>query len=408
MAAEYENLFLPELQVQQLTGGSSAMKSLKVLVIGPAYPLRGGLAVFDESLCRAFNAAGHHAEIISFSLQYPSFLFPGSTQYDTTGNAPKDITIHTKINSVNPLNWYAVGRMIRKMEPDFVVFRYWLPFMGPALGTIARRAKRGKKTKILAITDNVLPHEKRPGDRAFTKYFLGSCDGFITMSRAVMEDLSQFTPTLHKVYTLHPLYDAFGEKIEKGVARKKLKLDENDRIILFFGFIRKYKGLDLLLEALADERLKQLGVKLLVAGEFYEERAPYDALVKQYALEGRVLMSGDFIENDDVKYYFSASDLVTLTYRSATQSGVTQTAFQFDKPVLVTDVGGLSEIIPHGKAGYVVPIDAKAVADAIVDFYANNREAAFSQGMAAEKPKFGWDVFVDKIVNLYSDIESTK
>jgi len=384
------------------------MKPLSVLIIGPAYPLRGGLAVFDESLCRAFNEAGHQAEIISFSLQYPDFLFPGSTQYDTTGNAPKDITVHTKINSVNPFNWLAVGNFIRRKKPDLVIIRYWLPFMGPALGTIARRARRGGQTKIIAITDNVIPHEKRFGDRLFTKYFLKACDGFLTMSKAVMNDLAQFTQSPHKVYALHPLYNAFGEKMPKAEARKKLKLKEDEKIILFFGFIRKYKGLDLLLEALSDERLKKMNVRLLVAGEFYEARAPYDELVKKMQLEDRVIMSGDFIENEDVKYFFSAADLVTLTYRSATQSGVTQTAFQFDKPTLVTDVGGLSEIIPHGKAGYVVPIEAKAVADAVADFYDNGREAAFSQAMAQEKTKYTWDVFVDKIVTLHSDIRAAK
>ncbi|TND01826.1 MAG: group 1 glycosyl transferase [Bacteroidetes bacterium] len=382
------------------------MSALRIFLIGPAFPLRGGLAVFDESLCREFNKAGHHCEIISYSLQYPGFLFPGSTQYDTTGNAPEGITIHTKINSVNPFSWRSVGRFIKEQEPDFVVIRFWLPFMGPALGTISRIAKKNGKTKIIAITDNVIPHEKRPGDSAFTKYFLKACDGFITMSKKVMLDLEQFTKTEHKVFTVHPFYDAFGEKVDKQIAREKLGIPADEKTILFFGFIRRYKGLDLLLEALADPRLKERQVKLLVAGEFYEKREYYDEIVQRLGLADRVRMTGDYIENADVKYYFSAADLLTLTYHSATQSGVTQTAFQFDKPVLVTDVGGLAEIIPHGKAGYVVPIDAKAVADSVVDFYDNNREAAFTQGMIAEKPRFAWNIFVDKIVNLHDRISA--
>lgn len=385
-----------------------AMKKLNVVVIGPAYPLRGGLATFDESLCRSIQEAGHHCEIVSFSLQYPGFLFPGTTQYDTSGNAPAGLTIHTKINSVNPFSWFATGNFIRKKNPDFVIFRYWLPFMGPSLGTIARRIRKNGKTKILALTDNVLPHEKRPGDRMFTKYFLKSCDGFITMSKAVMADLDQFTDTPHKLYTVHPLYDAFGEKMPKQEARTKMGYAADDKLLLFFGFIRKYKGLDLLLEAMADKRLEAMGVKLHVAGEFYENREPYDELIKKHNLGSRVRMTGDYVANDDVKTCFSAGDLVTLTYRSATNSGVTQAAFQFDKPVLVTDVGGLAEIIPDKKAGYVVPVDPKAIADAIVDFYENNREQAFTEGMIAEKPRFGWDVFVDKIVNLYAAIEAEK
>lgn len=384
------------------------MKKLSVLVIGPAYPLRGGLATFDESLCRAFQQAGHQCEIVSYSLQYPGFLFPGTTQYDTTGKAPEGLTIHTRINSVNPLNWISTGNFIRDKAPDFVLFRYWLPFMGPALGTIARRIRKNGRTRILALTDNVLPHEKRPGDLRFTKYFLKACDGFITMSQAVMQDLNRLSRTPNKVYAVHPLYDAFGEKIDKNAAREKIGYAAGDKLLLFFGFIRKYKGLDLLLEAMADERLKAMGVKLHVAGEFYESRESYDAIVQRHGLQDRVRMTGEFVANDDVKYFFSAADLVTLTYRSATNSGVTQAAFQFDKPVLVTDVGGLAEIIPHNKAGYVVERSPKAIADAIVDFYENNREAAFTAGMIAEKPRFGWDVFVEKIVNLYAATEASQ
>lgn len=384
------------------------MQPLSVIIIGPAYPLRGGIADFDESLCRAFTEAGHSCEIVSFSLQYPGFLFPGKTQYDTSGSPPPGITIHTRINSVNPFNWIRTGNFIRDKKPDLVICRYWIPFMGPALGTILRRIRKNGKTKIIAVTDNVIPHEKRPGDRIFTSWFVKACDGFIAMSKAVLAQLSEFTDTPHKQFTVHPMYDIFGEKTDKQTARKKIGYADSDRLVLFFGFIRKYKGLDLLLEAMSDPRLEKLGVKLHVAGEFYEDRARYDALVQQFNLQQRVHMKGDFVAGDDVRYYFCACNLVTLTYRDATQSGVTGAAFQFDKPVLVTDVGGLAEIIPHGKAGYVVPVEPAAIADAIADYFENDREAAFTEGMMLEKPKFGWDVFVARVIGLYNELPPAK
>jgi len=376
----------------------------KIFIIGPAYPLRGGLATFDELFCRAFNEAGEHCEIISYSLQYPGFLFPGSTQYDTSGKAPQGIRIHTLINSVNPFSWFRTARFIKKQKPDFIVFRFWIPFMGPALGTIARLVRK-KGIKVLAITDNVIPHEKRPGDGPFTRYFIRSCDGYIAMSQAVLNDLGQFTDTPHKRFLLHPLYTSFGDKLPKTDARRKLGIGENEKVILFFGLIRKYKGLDLLLEAMADARVKALGVKLLIAGEFYEDRSYYDEIIAKHGLSDHIILHAGFVANEEVKTYFSASDLVTLTYRSATQSGVTQVAFHFEKPVLVTNVGGLSEIVPSD-GGYVVEREASQVADSIVDFYTNHREDAFSQGMAREKKKYDWRIFIDKTLHLYEQIKT--
>lgn len=370
------------------------------MIIGPAYPLRGGLATFDELFCRAFNAQGHHCEIVSYSLQYPGFLFPGSTQYDTSGKAPEGIKIHTLINSVNPFSWLKTAAFIKKYQPDFVVFRFWIPFMGPALGTIARLIRK-KGIKVLAITDNVIPHEKRPCDTAFTKYFIKSCDGFITMSKAVLQDLESFTKTPHRRFLLHPLYTSFGSKLPKAEARKKLGIAEDAKVILFFGLIRKYKGLDILLEAMADARIKTLGIQLLIAGEFYEDRTYYDEIIKKHQLENNVILHAGFVATEDVKTYFSATDLVTLTYRSATQSGVTQVAFHFEKPVLVTNVGGLSEIIPNGICGYVVEFDKTQIADAIVDFYEQHREEAYTEGMSREKKKYDWSIFVEKVTELY-------
>lgn len=380
------------------------MEKKKIFILGPAFPLRGGLATFDELFCRALNEAGHDARIISYSLQYPNFLFPGTTQYNTTGKAPEGIRIETLINSVNPFNWLKVGKYIRREKPDFLVIRYWLPFMGPALGTIARRAKKNGVTKIIAVVDNAIPHEKRIGDKQFSSYFLKSCDGYLTMSHKVMEDLAQFTNSDKKLFTEHPLYTSFGEPMEKTKAREFLQLDPQGKYLLFFGFIRRYKGLDLLLEAMNDERVKKLGVKLIVAGEFYEDRAYYDEIIERLQLKNRLELHTDFIADEEVNRYFSACDLVTQTYHTATQSGVTKIAIQFDKPSLVTDVGGLGEIIHHEKSGYVVPVNVKAIADGIVDFYENKREADFVKATIEEKKKYGWDVMVDSVETIYRRI----
>ena len=374
----------------------------KVFIIGPGFPLRGGPAQFNENLCREMNKMGHDAQIISYSLQYPNFLFPGSSQYETSGEAPSDIRIHTLINTINPFNWFKTARFIKQQKPDFIIFRYWLPFFGPCLGTIGRLVRKGTNIKVLALTDNIIPHEKRAGDRPFTKYFIKACHGFITMSKAVFNDISVFTPTDKKVYSPHPMYETYGAGVTKEEARRKLNLNPNDKIILFFGLIRKYKGLDILLEAMGDERIKKQNIKLLIGGEFYEDRNLYDDIIKKNGLEQNIILNGNFIATEDVKYYFCASDLLTLTYRTATQSGVTQVAFHFEKPTLLTNVGGLAEIIADGKCGYVVNPDKKEIANAILKFYAENREAEFSKGMAEEKKKYEWKIFTDKLIALYT------
>ena len=374
----------------------------KIFIIGPAYPLRGGLATFDELFCKAFNEQGHHCEIISYSLQYPNFLFPGSTQFDTSGNEPQNIKIHTLINSVNPLSWIKTARFIKKQKPDFIVFRFWIPFMGPALGSIARLVRKSG-VKVLAITDNVIPHETRPGDVAFAKYFINACDGFVTMSKAVMGDLEKFTTTTHKKYLLHPLYTSFGEKLNKHDARIALGLPEDKQIVLFFGLIRKYKGLDMLLDAFNELKVNP-NIVLVIAGEFYEDKQPYLDLIEKYQIQNQVILHGKFIANEDVKLYFSAADLVALPYKSATQSGVTQVSFHFEVPTLVTNVGGLGEIIPDKIAGYVVEPNGKAIAEAIKDYFENNRMHSFTEGMKKEKQKYDWKIFVDEVIDLYKKL----
>jgi D-inositol-3-phosphate glycosyltransferase len=367
---------------------------MKVVIIGPAYPLRGGLATYNERLARAFQAAGDGVRIVTFSLQYPGFLFPGQTQFSTEPG-PTDIAIEVSLNSVNPLSWLAVGRRLRRERPDLVVFRFWLPLMGPALGTVARLVRGNGHTRVVAITDNVIPHEKRPGDGPLTRYFLSACDGFVTMSRSVLDDLQKLgfrnKPAL---YRPHPLYDNFGPAKPKAAALAALGLDPSFRYVLFFGFIRAYKGLDILLEALADARVAALPMKLIIAGEFYEDAAPYEAIIQRLNLESRLVRATDFIPNERVADYFSAADLVMQPYKNATQSGVSQVAYHFGRPMLVTDVGGLAELIPHGVVGYVVPPTTTAIADALVDFYANDREETLATNVRHEARKFSWEVMV--------------
>ncbi|MEP7169168.1 MAG: glycosyltransferase [Bacteroidota bacterium] len=372
----------------------------KNIIIGPAYPYRGGIANFNDALCKEFNDEGIESSIISFTLQYPGFLFPGKTQYEKNADIPS-VRIETLINSINPVTWFRVAKKIKKEKPDYIVIRYWLPFMAPCLGTIARRVKKNSSIKVIAITDNIIPHEKRIGDKVLTKYFVKSCDAFIAMSRSVKNDLKTFTDK-KIIFTPHPIYNIFGEKVSKQDALKKLNLDESDKHILFFGFIRKYKGLDLLLEAMSYEKVKSLNVKLIVAGEFYDDPKYYFDLIKKYEIENSVILKTEYVPKEAVKYFFCAADMIVQPYRDATQSGVTQIAYHFERPMLVTDVGGLSEIIPNNVVGYVTKVNADEIANAISDFYVNKRETEFSKNTAVEKNKFSWNVIVKAVEDLVS------
>ncbi|HPG11589.1 MAG TPA: glycosyltransferase [Chitinophagaceae bacterium] len=378
----------------------------KVVIIGPAHPLRGGLATFNQRLAKQFIDEGHKCSIYSFSLQYPSFLFPGKTQY-TDEPAPDNITIYSVINSINPFNWMKIGNRLKKERPDIIVVRFWLPFMGPALGTILRKVRKNKHTKIICLADNVIPHEKRPGDKPFTRYFLKSCDAFITMSEKVMSDLRQFEKNLPDgrqakpaLQVAHPLYDNFGDIISKAEARRHLELPEGEKIILFFGFIRKYKGLDILLEA-----MKQLdGIRLLVAGEFYEDEKPYHELIEKAGIADKLILRTDFIPDSEVKYYLCAADAVIQPYRNATQSGVTPLAYHFEKPMVVTNVGGLPKLVPHEKVGLVTEPDANSIAETIQRFYQLG-ENYFIPHLRNEKEKYSWSNMVSSISQLADDIQ---
>jgi len=374
----------------------------KVIIIGPAHPLRGGLATFNQRLAKQFIDEGHECSIVSFSLQYPAFLFPGTTQY-STDTAPSNLTIHTLINSVNPFNWLNIGIKLKQWKPDLIVVRYWLPFMGPALGTILRQVKKNHHTKIVCIADNVIPHEKRIGDVSFTKYFLKSPDAFVTMSEKVLTDLRKFTDRPAQLVQ-HPLYDNFGEAISKTEARNFLGLNQNEKIILFFGFIRQYKGLDLLLKAMTNEKIKKQNIRLLVAGEFYEDEKPYLQLIQENGLQERLILKTNFIPDSEVKYYLCSSDCVIQPYKNATQSGVTPLAYHFEKPMIVTNVGGLPSLVPNEKVGLVCEPEPASIAEAILKFYQLG-EQFFIPNLRIEKQKYSWSKLTTAIFAL-SNVKS--
>ncbi len=388
---------------------SSAFLYKKIIIIGPAHPLRGGgMTTFNERLAKQFHDEGHQVIIYSFSLQYPGFLFPGKTQF-TDEPAPAGLDIRTRINSINPFNWLRVGREIKKLGPDIVVVRYWLPFMGPCLGTILRIIKKNKHSRIICIADNILPHEKRIGDKPFTRYFIKPVDAFITMSEKVMNDLRSFTSTKPAKLVPHPLYDNFGEKVSKEEARMKLKMKKEESIILFFGFIRKYKGLDILLNAMKllqnrkpayrTGRPQTPNIKLLIAGEFYEDRKTYDELISRLGIRDSLIMQTRFIRNEEIRYFMCAADLVVQPYRNATQSGVTPLAYHFEVPMIVTNVGGLPSMVPDNKAGLVAEPTAESLAEKITAYFEKG-ENYFIPGLLEEKKKLSWTKMVESILNV--------
>ncbi len=343
---------------------------------------------------------GNTVCIYTFSLQYPGFLFPGTTQYSSEP-APKDLHIKVCINSINPFNWIRTGLQLNKLRPDIIVVRYWLPFMGPCLGTILRLVKLNRHTKVVCIADNIVPHESRLGDRAFTKYFVRPVDAFITMSEKVLSDLKKIVPGKPAKFIAHPLYDNFGERISKEEARNYLSIDKDEKILLFFGFIRKYKGLDILLDAMKilktpDNVHVNNRVKLLIAGEFYEDRKQYEEQIDRLNIKDSLILKTDFIPDSEVKYYLCAADVVVQPYRSATQSGVTPLAYHFEVPMIVTNVGGLPSLVPDGKVGLIAAPNAAAIAEKIEAYFQKGKNH-FIPFLKQEKVKYTWAKMVEAI-----------
>lgn len=373
---------------------------MRITFLGPAYPYRGGLATFNERLAQQFTTECKEVDIRTFTLQYPGFLFPGKSQY-TDGPPPEGIKIVRQLNSINPVNWIRTGLKIKKEKADILLIRYWLPFMAPCLGTVARIVRSNNYTVVISVVDNVIPHEKRPGDRFLTRFFMKSIDGAVVLSDSVQKDIENYRKDIPVCVTPHPVFDTYGKKMSRKDALSALNLDQNCLYLLFFGFIRDYKGLDILIKAFSDSRLRGKNLKLIVAGEFYDKEAPYKEMVKQSELEKDIIFYDRFINDAEVRLFFSGADLVVQPYKSATQSGVTQIAYNFDKPMLVTDVGGLKEMVRHERCGYVVQPDPKIIADAIIDFFDNKRNAAFTKCVRKEKERFSWNRMTDSVTEVF-------
>ena len=373
----------------------------KLVIIGPAWPLRGGLSAFDEKLATQFTEKGIQTRIDTFSLQYPSILFPGKSQY-TTDPKPNNVNIEVCINSINPFNWIKIGLKLHREKPDLIIVRFWIPFLAPCLGTILKIAKKNKHTKVISIVDNMIPHEKRIGDRLLTNYFVKTVDGFIAMSEKVKNDIKTFS---HKPVSIspHPIFNHFGDPITKLEARLQLGLPKEDKIILFFGYIRKYKGLDLLIHAMANEAIKKLGIQLMIVGEFYEDASAYHDLVSSLGLQDQIKFYSNYIQDGEVKNYVCSADFIIQPYRNATQSGVTPLAYHFEKPMLVTNVGGLADTVPNLKTGIVVATTTEAIAKGIETLYELG-ENHFIANIKEEKKKYSWAQMTEKFLALYQQL----
>ena len=382
--------------------------TMKITILGPAHPYRGGLVSIMEIMARTFQRRGDEVDIKTFTLQYPSLLFPGESQTVATP-PPADLRICRCVNTMNPLNWVRVGRRIRRERPDFVLMKYWTPFMAPCFGTIARIARGNGHTKVLCQIDNVEPHEHHLTDKPFNRYYLHSVDGFVYMSEQVHSELRAYSDA-PALFSPHPLFENFGERVERSEACVRLGLDPANRYVLFFGLIRDYKGLDLLLDAWAQLRRagRTEGRRLIVAGEFYTAREPYLNRIADNGLQDEVLLHDRFIPDDDVKYYFSAADFVVQPYKTATQSGVTQIAYQFCVPMVVTKVGGLAEIVPDGRVGYVCEPTPEGVAGAIERMYEGDTLQRFRENCVEERRRFSWEEMCSRITELYGLVASGK
>lgn len=371
---------------------------MRIVIISTAYPLRGGIAHYVSLLYKHLSDR-HEVSIITFKRQYPRFLFPGKSQQEKGGDSA-GLPSTQVIDTLNPITWRQAGKMAASMRPDLIIFKYWMPFFAPAFGVAARAAKKRSGCKVLFICDNVLPHEHTPFDKILTSWLFKAGDYFIVQSKSVERDLLSVVGSPRYEYVPHPVYEIFGNTVGKSEARSKLGIAENENVLLFFGYVRKYKGLHVLLDAVK-EALTGLKLKLLVVGEFYDNEADYREQIRKLELEDHVKVVSDYVPNDEVATYFSAADAVVLPYIDATQSGIAQIAYNFSKPVITTDVGGLAEIVIDGQTGLVVPPNAPGeLSAAIVKFFSEGLATKFSTGVSKQKRLYSWDNLINAIENL--------
>ncbi len=373
----------------------------RIVIVGPMYPYRGGIAHLSETLAAGLLRRGHQVSAITFTRQYPEFLFPGRTQYETEV-APSDRAVEAEriIDSIHPFSWWKAVRRIQELGTDVVIFRYWMPFFAPAFGTMVRRLVRSGIHSVVVV-DNAFPHERRPGDVALGRYFFKAVQGCVVMSSSVEKDLDHLNVSCPRAFAPHPIYDIFGEAANPTQARSKLQIDQDAPVILFFGFVRRYKGLQILLDSMREVRGRLPDICLIVAGEFYEDEAFYRDKIASLKLTGQVRLINEYIPKEEVADYFAAANVVVQPYLSATQSGVAQVAYQFDTPVITTDVGGLAEVVLHEKSGLIVPPnDPSALAGAILRYFEEGMQDDLVQGVQRHKQSLGWDRLLDAVESI--------
>lgn len=368
---------------------------MKIAYLSTFYPFRGGIAQFNASLYRAFEKE-HSIKAYTFTRQYPDFLFPGETQMVTEKDKADAIPAERILDTANPLSYLSTASKIKKDLPDLLVMKYWMSYFGPSLGTVANRLKG--QTKVITVLDNVIPHEKRFIDEPFTKYFLNQNHGFVVMSEAVKRDLLQLKPSAKYLSHPHPLYDHFGAKADVREAKAKLGIPEGKKVLLFFGFIRDYKGLDILIEALS---LLPADYVLVIAGEVYGSFSKYEDQITKLGLKDRIINHVRYVPDNEVPLFFSSADVCILPYRSATQSGITSISYHFDLPMIATDTGGLRETILHKATGLIVSRpEPGLIAAAVREYFEKDLKPSFTEGIRSMKLKMSWNSLAKAIADF--------
>ncbi len=382
----------------------------KLIIIGPAYPYRGGNSLFVTFLYEALSE-NYNVQILNYKLLYPNFLFPGKTQYDLS-NEVKKIDSLRFVNSINPFNWLKVAKYINRTKPDLIIFDWWHPFFTFCHFTISSLLKKELKYKVVFITENFISHEKNLFESTLTKIGLKNAKFFIALSQIVEKDLKSIAGNGKIFRSELPIYNHLaGENISRYEIRKKFDLQENEKVLLFFGYIRKYKGLDLLFESLKllSENFYDMKIKLLVAGEFYDDKEYYLELIEKLNIKNKVKIFDQYIPNEQVKEFFVASDLVVLPYRSATQSGILNLAYGFNKPVVITDVGGLSEFVLPERTGIIaMEANPQSISKAILRFFELSDKIDFESNVKGYSAKNSFKSFNEIIKNILKEIESHK
>jgi glycosyltransferase involved in cell wall biosynthesis len=375
---------------------------MQIALISVAPPYRGGISKQTSILVENLSK-NHSVDVINYSRQYPDFLFPGKTQY--LDDKSENDNSSRMIDSINPLTWFSTGNKLAKKNYDLVIFRFWNPFFAPALGVISGIIKKKSSyTKLMSLCDNILPHEKTPFAYFLTTYLFDKLDGHIVQSSQTENELQEVVENPVYEKRFHPIYTNFPKKIDKITARKKLGLSAKN-IILYFGIIRDYKGFDILLNAIAELKDSGLDFHLLAGGECYGSDEKYTQLISNLGISDYITWHNKYIPDSEVSNYFSAADVVALPYRTASQSGVTQIAYSYDLPVIVTKVGGLPEIVDEGQSGFTIEPENPTELANILE---KNLEAGTFLEMATYikkfKQKFSWEYFVNGIELVYSKI----